>query len=111
MNPETLTDVDPWLAVEAGCAEALVASRQVLTGLETGATAAQLVPLLQRERDAVEGLRSGLLAVPAVPGPGALMRRDGVLSQLSVLMETDARSRRLLSQRGVPLRARRRRGA
>lgn len=110
MSPESPT-ADPWLDLERGCAAALVASREILFGLESGATGTDLVPLLQRECDAVETVRGLLPAVQAAPGTDASARRDAALRQLALLMETDERSRALLTRRGLQLRPRpRRRG-
>lgn len=110
MNPTPVAPSapDPWASLETGCAVALAASREVLRRLEDGALPEALVPLLERERDAVDDLRLGIAELARRGATGDGLRRDAVARQLALLMEVDGRSRDLLSRQGVPLTAFRR---
>jgi hypothetical protein len=100
---------NPWPTLENHCAAALAVSRDLLSRLEAGADAAELVPLLRKEQVAVEGVHSQIaLFGGRLPADGA-DRRDAVAENLMELMRLDGLSRDLLSKRGVRLRSPRRR--
>ena len=114
----TADAVDLWSPLEAGCAAALALSRALESRIEAGAGAAELVPLLEQERQAVEALRGqiadigGRAGTATAPSDDAAARRDGIAAQLQELLRVDTRSRELLSRRGVRLKPPRwRRGA
>lgn len=98
-----------WTDLEQGCSTALDLSRDVSLRLESGASATDLVPLLQREHEAISDLRDGIAAIVGSPPAGSAGRRDDIVRQLSELMEIDGRNRELLSRRGVHLRGPRQR--
>ena len=104
INPVPATDADPWTAMQDHCAVALSVSRDLLARLESGAEATELVPLLQKEQHAVEGVRSGIAQFgDRLPADGAA-KRDEVASHLTELLRLDGLSRDLLARRGVRLR-------
>ncbi len=85
-------------------------SRELLTRIESGAEAADLLPLLQQERDAVTGVQQEVARFSGqLPAAGA-PKREEIAAQLAELMQLDGLSRDLLSRRGVRLRAVPRRG-
>lgn len=95
---------DAWTNLEDHCAEALSVSRELLTRIEAGAEATELLPLLEQERDAVASVRAEITHFAGkLPADGA-PRRDEIAAQLAELVHLDRLSRDLLSRRGVRLR-------
>jgi hypothetical protein len=99
---------DAWSSLEHSCASALALSRDIHERLQSGASPTELVPLLQREREAVVDVRDVIAEAVGSPPAGGAQRRDDVARQLSELMEIDDRNRELMSRRGVQLRGPRR---
>jgi hypothetical protein len=100
-----------WTDLEERCDTALSLSRDLLARLEDGTDAVDLVPLLTREQEALEDLLTGIGQVrDAGPGDAATAAdrdaiRQSVATNLRELLQTDDRSRQILSRRGVRLRA------
>ena len=110
VTPRMAPGTDAWTRLQEHCTEALSVSRKLLTRIESGAEAADLLPLLQQERDAVTGVQEEVARFSGqLPATGA-PRRDEIAAQLAELMQLDGLSRDLLSRRGVRLRAVPRRG-
>ncbi|HJP29997.1 MAG TPA: hypothetical protein QGF95_05525 [Candidatus Latescibacteria bacterium] len=102
--PAPLTD--SWSVLEDHCATALSTSRDLLTRLEAGAAADDIVPLLQREYEAVAGVREQIARFGGRLPANSAERRDEVAGHLAELMRLDEISRDLMSRRGVRLRTR-----
>lgn len=101
--------IDPWSALEDHCSMALSMSRDLLAQLEAGAEATDLVPLLEKEYDAVSGVQEQIALFGGQLPAGGAARRDCVADQLTELMRLDSLSHGLLSRRGVRLRGPRQR--
>ena len=107
-SPPPAPVTEAWTNLEEHCAEALSVSREVLTRLEAGAQATDLLPLLQQECDAMTSVGADIaLFAGRLPANGA-PRRDEIAAKLAELVQVDKLSRDLLSRRGVQLRTGRR---
>jgi len=110
-KPKTASD---WLDLEEACEAALSLSREVASHLDGGAGVGVYLPLLRRQLDLAEEVRSRIARLGGLGGGDAGRqneRRQRVIGHLVELLDLEQSNQTLLSRRGARISSGTRMGA
>ncbi len=103
LNPDTQTSEDLWRQIETSCTAAIRLSQDLTTHLQRGAQADEFVPLLHRELELTNQIRTDIHQLGRHSTPVDVPRRDHLAQQMRLLLDLEDQNHRLLTRKGVRL--------